>query len=218
MNYIPTIYKKFKSEKAIFVRQYKFLSKEQVREGNFIHTHCHLTHATLTYLCQMPPNKKKSNNNILNNLKDHVDTGDVLFVVSGESPNNQQAIDAFNCCKSKCPGRRKLDRNLHSKVVDASEFEAVCDQPKCTTAKKYAGKDDKSVKNKVSEMKLEKGSKNAGGKKPKRFEDPSNQNRKKTQGPPPADKNRKREIILRQLKNHRVSTTSMDDGSSPKLM
>lgn len=165
----------------------------------------------------MPPNKKKSNNNILNNLKDHVDTGDVLFVVSGDAPNNQQAIDALNCCKSKCPGRRKLDRNLHSKVVDASEFETVCDQPQCTIAKKYAGKDDRSVKNKVSEMKLEKGSKNAGEKKPKRLEYPSNQSRK-SQGPPPADNNRKREIILRQLKNHRVSTTSMDDGSSPKLM
>lgn len=171
----------------------------------------------------MPPTRKKSDNNILNNLKDHVDSGDVLFVLSGDASTNKQAIEAFNCCKLKCPGRRKLDRNLHSKVVNASQFEAVCDESQCNNVMKRVEKDEKSIKNKVSEMKLEKSSMSTVGKsnlkekKPKRL-DPSNRVRIKSRGPPPAANNRKREIILRQMKNHRVSTTSMDDGSRQKLM
>lgn len=157
----------------------------------------------------MPANRKKSNNNILNNLKDHVDSGDVLFVVSGDASNNQHAIDEFNCCKSKCAGRRKLDRNLHSKVVDASQFETLCDQPECTNAIKL----EKSSKNTI-EQPVE----NVTEKKPKRLDDRPNRNRNKHRGLPATDNKRRREIILRQMKNHRVSTTSMDDGSRQKLM
>lgn len=164
---------------------------------------------------------KRSNNNILNNLKDHVDTGDVLFVLSGDVSNNKQAIEALNKkCKSKCVGRRKLDQNLHSKVVDASQFVAVCED-QCADASKYGGSDGtsmkKNVSKKFSENSSRKGRANFVDTKPKRFDEP-NRIKVKARGPPPVDGNWKRRIILSQMKNHRVSSTSMDDGSRPKLM
>ncbi len=167
----------------------------------------------------------ESNSNILNNLNAHVDSGDVLFVVSGNASNNQLALEALNKrCKAKCPGRKKLNRSLHSKVVDASEF-AICDEVQCSDASKNARADEISIKNKISEVVIEKRSENiieqpAGKfieKKTKRL-DGSNRIKIKPRGPPPVDSKWKREVILRQMKNHRVSSSSMDRRSQPKLM
>lgn len=168
--------------------------------------------------------RKQSNSNILNNLKDHVDSGDVLFVVSGDAVNNQQAIAALNKrCKSKCPGRRKLNRDLHSKVVDASQFVAVCAEAQCAEPLKNVKIEGSSMKNNASEMLSEKCSEKSIGqsvgreRKPKRLDD-ANRGRIKTRGPPPVDANWKRNVIQRQMKNHRVSTTFLDQGNRQSLM
>lgn len=166
-----------------------------------------------------------SNSKILNNLKDHVDSGDVLFVVSGDASNNQQAIKALNeRCKSKCPGRRKLDRNFHSKVVDASQFVAACKEAHCADTLSIKKSEDISMKNTTSEVISEKRSEGSVKKlrienKPKRS-DESNRIKIKSRGPPPSvDNDLKRKTILRQLKNHRVSSTSKaGDGSRQTLM
>lgn len=168
--------------------------------------------------------RKQSNSNILNNLQDHVDSGDVLFVVSGNASKNQQAIEALNKrCKSKCPGRRKLNRDLHSKIVDASQFVAVCAEARCAELLKNEKMDGTSIKNDVSEMVSEKCSEKSvekavgREKKPKRLDD-ANRIRIKARGPPPVDKNWKRDVIQRQMKNHRVSTSFMDHGNRQSVM
>lgn len=150
---------------------------------------------------------RRSNNNILNNLKDHVDSGDVLFVVSGEAPKSVQAIETLNKrCMTKCPGRRKLNRDLHSKIIDASQFVALCDEPNCSETKSKG--ENEMVLSTFSEKSIPKQEK-----KLKRKDNISNPSKTKSVGPPPVDKNWKRNIILRQMKNHRISTTAMCDAS-----
>lgn len=147
------------------------------------------------------------NNSILNNLKDHVDSGDVLFVVSGETFKNSQVAEALNKrCSSKCPGRRKLNRNLHSKVVDASEFVACYE---CSGKENCKTNDEMPLKKNSSEMLLSKSPVNNLKEK--------TLNRIKSQGAPTVDRNRKRAIIMRQMKNHRISSTlsMMSDLSRP---
>lgn len=163
---------------------------------------------------------RQSNNNILNNLKDHVDSGDVLFVVSGDAPKNLQAIETLNKrFKSKCPGRRKLNRDFHSKVIDASQFVAICDEPQCSVTENIGENDN--IKNNVSDMMLDTFSQKSTDKpidhslekKLKKKGNISNPSRTRSRGPAPVDKNWRRKIILRQMKNHRISSTAMCDES-----
>lgn len=159
---------------------------------------------------------KQSNDNILNNLKDHVDSGDVLFVVSGEAPKNLQAIEALNKrCRSKCPGRRKLNRDLHSKVIDVTQF-ILCDDPQCCETTNKEENENDNIKSNVSDMILSTFSEKSVVKperKLKRKDNISSQSRAKSLGPPPVDRNWRRKIILRQMKNHRISTTAMCNES-----
>lgn len=147
---------------------------------------------------------------ILNNLNDHVDSGDVLFVLSDGAAMENQIADVFNKkCRLKCPGRRKLNRNLHSKIIDASQFASICDEQQCPERKQQKALNDmttgKNPKAKPSEKSLDQTSKNSTSKKAKR-KIPSNSSRIKTQGPPPIESfNRKK--ILQQMKNHTISST-----------
>lgn len=154
---------------------------------------------------------KGSNSSILNNLNQHVDSSDVLFIVSGPAANDVQvASEAFNKrCKSKCLGRKKLNRNFHSKIIDAAEFVPSCDEPKCPKANKSG------VSVKASEAITEKTSSNGIG---RTFEEnqtkrqhSSNRNRPMPRVSPPSKW--KREVILRQMKNHRISSATMDMDS-----
>ncbi|KAJ6648943.1 hypothetical protein Bhyg_04175 [Pseudolycoriella hygida] len=156
--------------------------------------------------------KRLSENSILKNLNDHVDSGDVLFVVTDGDSNNQQVIkDLSQRCKSKCLGRRKLDRNLHNKVVDASQFVSICEEEKCGEINKSGKNDDVSDKNNMRNniQKSEKLSERM----PELSSSTDN-----IRPQEPVDRNWKRKIILRQMKNHRISTASMEDFNRRPLM
>lgn len=188
----------------------------------------------------MPIISRQNNTNILNNLKDHVESGDVLFVVSGDVPNNQQAGEPSN---ERCLCRRKLDRNLHSKVVDALQFGAAFEalqssepsnercRPNCLCRSKVdrnlnskvvdaagqVGSGKISVKRSASMVKL-KGSGSTIEKPTRNTIEKKIRNRSKSRVQPPVDNYWRRKIILSQMKNHRISTATMDDGSRQKLM
>lgn len=185
-------------------------------------------HETVKRFGQKMSPARESSSTILNNLNRHVESGDFLFVVSGPAPDSQDTSEAFHKrCKTKCQGRKKLNRNLHSKIIEASQFVAPCEEPQCPKAAKNIGPsieaDNVSVKNKVSEVLSQKRSENVTDKrsvelKPKRS-DGSNRNRSRSRGPPPISDNKwRRQVILRQMKNHRVSSASMDSGSRQKIM
>ncbi|KAG4074854.1 hypothetical protein HA402_009279 [Bradysia odoriphaga] len=172
--------------------------------------------------------KKESKTHILNNLKDDVDSGDLIFVVSGDASNIP--VDEPNKrCKSKCPGR-KFNRNLHGQTVDASQFVLTCKDTQCCGAStktepdgipvaitvEKPETDDVSVAKTVGKIietkhKLSSGPKGSNG---TTLIHSTMKGRRPTVG----DSKWKREVILRQMKNHRVSSTSMDQGSRKKIM
>lgn len=156
---------------------------------------------------------KESKNNILNNLKDHVDSADLIFVVSGDA-SNTPIDEPDKRCKSKCPGR-KFNRNLQGQIVDASQFVVACKDAQCSLVAKKPDEGSATVATTVGKSETDgiSISKTVGKimeSKQKRSSGPSGSigSRMKSRG----DSKWKREVILRQMKNHRVSSTSMDQG------
>ncbi|XP_037048726.1 uncharacterized protein LOC119083171 [Bradysia coprophila] len=167
--------------------------------------------------------KKKNKSNTLNSLKDDVDSADLIFVVSGDTSNIP--VDEPNKrCKSKCPGR-KFNRNLHGQTVDASQFVVTCNDAQCGLASKKTEPDGipdatTAEKPETDDVSIAKTVGKIIETKHKRSSGPngSNRCRMKVRGPTVGDSKWKREVILRQMKNHRISSTSLDQGSRQKMM
>lgn len=160
--------------------------------------------------------QKDSKTDILNNLKGHVDSADLIFVVSGDASNIPVVDEPAKRCKTKCPGR-KFNRNLQGQIVDASQFAVTCAEAQCP---KKTASDGASIVTSV--VKTEKDAKSVGKTmeaKHKRLNGPSGSNRSRMRGrgPTAGDGKWKREVILRQMKNHRISSTSMDQKCRKKL-